>query len=75
MRLMHIIPVLAVLVSGACADVARFDPPDPRLDKKVALEVNYVKLDDVAKSLSEQSGVTIKAGTGTRDWRVRERPD
>jgi len=73
MRPIWIAVLLAVTASSISADVARFDPPDKRLDKKVTLEVNYTKLDDVAKSLSEQSGVTIKAGTGLRDWKVRER--
>ncbi|MCX6377634.1 MAG: hypothetical protein NTU88_16645, partial [Armatimonadetes bacterium] len=73
MRLVYIGAVLAVLVSGACADIAKFDPQDKRLDKKVTIEVDHTKLEDVVKSLSEQSGVTVKAGTGTRDWKVRER--
>jgi len=72
MRLVYIGAVLAVVVSGACADIAKFDPADKRLDKKVTLAVNHVKLEEVAKNLSEQSGITIKAGAGTRDWKVRE---
>lgn len=72
MKLLYIGAVLAVLVSGACADITKFDPADKRLEKKVTLAVNHVKLEEVAKSLSEQSGITIKAGTGTRDWKVRE---
>ncbi len=59
--------------SGVCADIARFTPPDPRLDKKIMLDVNYAKLEDVAKTLSDQSGTVIKAGTGERDWKARER--
>jgi hypothetical protein len=61
-----------MLASSVSADMTRFDPPDPRLDKKVTLEVNYVKLQDVADSLCKQSGVVIKAGSGERDWKVRE---
>ena len=46
---------------------------DPRLDKKVTLEVSHTKLEDVVRSLADQTGVVIKAGSGQRDWRVRER--
>ena len=68
------IPLLALLIGAyASADMSRFNPPDLRLDKKVTLDVNNVKLEEVAKSLSEQTGITIKAGSGQRDWKVRER--
>ena len=67
-------PVLVLwVIGGAWADVSEFRKSDPRLDKKVSLAVNHVKLEDVAQSLAEQSGVDIKAGTGKRDWKVRER--
>ena len=72
MKPIWIAVLLAVAASSVCADIAKFDPPDKRLDKKVTLEVAHTKLEDVVKSLSEQSGVTVKAGTGTRDWKVRE---
>lgn len=72
MKQLSFVILLAVVVSGAHADIAKFEPPDKRLDKKITLEVDHVKLEDVAKSLSEQSGITIKAGTGDRDWKVRE---
>lgn len=67
-------PALILLaISGVSANVGAFHTSDPRLEKRVTLEVDHIKLDDVAKSLSEQSGVDIKAGTGKRDWRVSER--
>jgi len=72
MRRFWLAIILATFASGACGDIAKFEPPDKRLDKHVTLEVDHVKLEDVAKSLSEQSGVTIKAGTGDRDWKVRQ---
>ncbi len=69
--------IILVLVLALCpcasAETVKFNPPDPRLDKKVTLDVDHVKLEEVAKSLSEQTGVTIKAGAGERDWKVRER--
>ena len=55
------------------ADNAVIEKPDPRLDKKVTLEVSHAKLEDVVKQLSDQTGIVIKAGNGKRDWRVRER--
>lgn len=61
-----------MLASSVSADMTRFDPPDPRLDKKVTLDVNDVKLQEVADSLGKQCGVAIKAGSGERDWKVRE---
>lgn len=61
------------LISAAFADSPALDKPDPRLDKKVSLEVNHAKLEDVVKQLSDQSGVVIKAGSGKLDWRVKER--
>ncbi len=64
--------VLAICTS-ASADAGRFGGTDPRLDKKVTLGVNHVKLEEVAKQLSDQSGITIKAGSSSRDWKVRER--
>jgi hypothetical protein len=60
------------LCTATSANIGRFSQPDPRLDKKVTLDVNHVKLEEVAKTLSEQTGVTIKAGQGERDWRTRE---
>ena len=73
MRPACIIAFLAVLGSCVHADMARFDPTDKRMDQKVTVETVSTKLEDVAKSLTEQSGVTVKAGAGTRDWKVRER--
>ena len=67
-------PALILLaISGVSANVSESLTSDPRLEKKVTLEVNHVKLEEVAESLSKQSGVDIKAGTGKRDWKVRER--
>lgn len=69
---------VAFLISFIAASVAYpanalTDSTDPRLDQKVTIEVSHTKLEDVVKQLSEQSGVEIKAGTGARDWKVRER--
>lgn len=72
MRWFCILTLVVVTISCSWADLARFTPPDPRLDKKVTLDVNNTKLEDVAKSLTEQTGITIKAGSGQRDWKVRE---
>ena len=62
----------AALIAGKAFGIADTST-DPRLSKKITLEVSHVKLEDVVKSLSDQTGVMIKAGTGQRDWRVRER--
>ncbi len=72
MRSFFIVVLAALSVLRAGADISRFDPADPRLDKKITLEVSDTKLDDVAKSLTELSGITVTAGTGARDWKVRE---
>ena len=67
-------PILILwALNGAWADFSEIRKSDPRLEKKVTLAVNHVKLEEVAQSLTEQSGVDIKAGTGKRDWKVRER--
>ncbi len=66
---------LLVLISAATtlhADVTKFNPPDSRLDKKITLDFNHVKLEDLVNGLGKYSGVTIKAGTNERDWKVRE---
>lgn len=67
-----IVIALTALVTGAHAQTSRFDPPDRRLDQKVTVQIIHTKLEDVAASLTKQSGVIVKAGTGTRDWKVRE---
>lgn len=72
MRWFYISVLVALQASCAWPDLARFDPADQRLDKKITLEVSDTKLDDVAKSLTELSGITVTAGTGLRDWKVRE---
>ncbi len=72
MRLICIPLLIVTLATCACADLARLTPPDPRLDKKITLDVSHVKLEDVTKSLTEQTGVAVKAGSGSRDWKVRE---
>ena len=74
MRWIGILLVVALLASGVfAADAPKTDKPDARLDKKVTISVVDAKLEDVATQLTEQSGVEIKAGTGERDWKVRER--
>ncbi len=74
MRWIGILLLVAVVATSVfAADVATTDKPDIRLDKKVTISVVHAKLEDVVKQLSEQSGVEIKAGTGARDWKVRER--
>lgn len=72
----YLVPaVLTLVLLSGCVSAGILDltPTDPRLDKKVTLEVNHVKLEEVAESLSEQTGITIQAGTGKRDWKPRER--
>lgn len=34
--------------------------------------MDYIKLQEVTDSLAKQTGVTVKAGNGERDWRLRE---
>ena len=72
MKRLSILALVLVICAAASADMSRFTPPDPRLDKKITVEVSDTKLEDVAKSLTEQSGITVTAGTGKRDWKVRE---
>ncbi len=62
-----------VATSAISAEKALTDNADPRLDKRITISVAHTKLEDVVKQLFEQSGVEIKAGTGARDWKVRER--
>ena len=73
MKWLSYLALILFALSRVSADVSEFRASDPRLEKKVTLRVNHVKLEDVAKSLSEQSSVDIKAGTGKRDWKARER--
>jgi len=72
LRQLWILAFVLAFCAPISADIAKFDPPDKRLDKRVTLEVNYVKLQEVADSLCKQSGVVVKAGSGERDWKVRE---
>lgn len=65
--------LLFLMVGGVSAADSFPKQLDPRLDKAVTIEVEHAKLDDVAKRLSGMSGIDIKAGSGERDWRVRER--
>ena len=73
MKWFWIVILFIFTAANAPADNTVTKKPDPRLDKKVTLEVSHTKLEDVAKQLTEQTGVVIKAGSGERDWRVRER--
>lgn len=72
MKRLLILVLVLLICTYASAEMPKLNPPDPRLDKKVTVDVNSAKLDDVAKSLSDQGGITIKAGSGERDWKVRE---
>ena len=72
-RCLGVVLLAAMLAGGTFGANALTDNADPRLDKKVTIAVVHTKLEDVVKQLSEQSGVEIKAGTGARDWKVRER--
>ncbi len=62
-----------LLSTAAPAQQADEQAPDPRLDQKVSLDVTYARLSDVADMLSKQSGISIRAGSSERDWRVRDR--
>ena len=73
MRRICVLALVFLARAYASAEMPRLNPPDLQLGKKVTLEVDHAKLEDVAKLLSEQSGVSIKAGSGQRDWKVRER--
>jgi hypothetical protein len=46
---------------------------DKRMDTKITLDVKNEKLDDVLKEITKKTGVVLEAGSGERDWRVRER--
>lgn len=65
--------IVLLYSTTAVADISRLTPADPRLDKKITLDVDHTKLQDVANMMIMQSGVTIKTGSGERDWKVRER--
>ena len=73
MRSLCVLLLIAGISVGAFAQSPAADKPDARLDQKVTLEVSHTKLEDVCKQLTEMTGVTIKAGSGERDWKVRER--
>lgn len=73
MRCLRVLLLIAAISVGAFAQGTAAEKPDARLDQKVTLEVSHVKLEDVCRQLTEMTGVTIKAGTGERDWKVRER--
>ena len=73
MRYLCVLLLIAVISVGAFAQGTAAQKPDARLDQKVTLGVSHVKLEDVCKQLTEKTGVTIKAGSGERDWKVRER--
>ena len=73
MRHLSILLLVILTSAGVWSQGTTTDKPDARLDQKVTLEVSHTKLEDVCKQLTEKTGVTIKAGSGERDWKVRER--
>lgn len=70
----HLFTLAILLMSaGVWAQDTTANKPDARLSQEVTLEVSHAKLEDVCRQLTEMTGVTIKAGSGERDWKVRER--
>lgn len=50
------------------------EKPDSRLAQKVTYQGGYKRLHAVAEELTKQTGVTIRAGSNSQDWRVRDIP-
>lgn len=71
----HLFAILLVILISATAwaETTVAGKSDARLDQKVTIEVVHTKLADVVADLSKQTGVSIKAGTNTKDWKPRER--
>ncbi len=46
---------------------------DARLDQKITLDVSSTKLSDVCARITGMTGVAVKAGESSREWRVSER--
>lgn len=65
--------VLMSISVSALADAPVEKKLDKRLDVKVSLEADNLKLIDIAKILTEKTGVAIEVGNDKRDWRVQER--
>lgn len=47
---------------------------DPRLAQNVTYQGGYKRLHAVAEELTKQTGVLIRSGSSSRDWRVRDIP-
>ena len=66
--------LLATMLAGSSfAGTTPEKTPDARLDAKVSLNVTHAKLQDVLKTLTDETKVVIEAGGDDRDWRVKER--
>ena len=62
-----------MLAVSAFAGTTPEKTPDARLDAKVSLNVTHAKLQDVLKTLTDETKVVIEAGSDERDWRVKDR--
>lgn len=62
----------AAVAAPAGAQQLELFPDDARLETKVTVEADQVMLAELMEQLSEDSGVSLRAGTSERDWEVRE---
>lgn len=47
---------------------------DPRLAQKITYQGGYKRLHAIAEELTKQTGVTIRSGSNSQDWHVRDIP-
>lgn len=64
--------ILSALLLVAC--VFPCHAADPRLAQKVTYQGGYKRLHAVAEELTKQTGVTIRSGSNSQDWQVRDIP-
>ncbi|MHB0999689.1 MAG: hypothetical protein ACYC27_10635 [Armatimonadota bacterium] len=65
--------ILCSMAVGCMADTHTWKQGDARLEKKISIDADHTKLVDVLKTLTDQTGVVLTAGSSKRDWRVIER--
>ncbi|MHB1000704.1 MAG: hypothetical protein ACYC27_15795 [Armatimonadota bacterium] len=73
MKRLWMLAMVLLFATGVIAQTPAPEVKDTRLDKKISLTFNHTKLEDVLAAMTKSTGIEFTAGSGERDWRVRER--
>jgi hypothetical protein len=72
-RMNAVLALCLLAVVGLPARAQEEQTPDERLKQKVTYSASAVPLEKVAEELTKKTGVILRAGSGERDWKDRER--